>query len=216
MNKQIPVYEVIVDYDDEQTRMIRNSFVESPAVEISRFAFNKANSKLVFSENKSEQMFMSVSILADTPILRIDEKGNPFYVVFTKDNIRKIFNKFVMEGRNHEVTLYHNNSKDIDGTYMVESFMIEKGRVESPLFDVPDGSLITTYWVKDKDKYEELLNDEKFNGFSIEIDSKLEQIAYAKYNTVDDSELINAIKTILYSTDTDENKENKIKELLNL
>lgn len=211
-----PIYNIVVDYDDDRTRMTRNSFVDQPAVGFAKFAFNE-QSNFVFSNDKSEQMFMGVSILADTPIPRVGPNGEKFYVVFSKETIRTIFNKFVMEGKTHEVTLNHDKNKELDGVYMVENFISEKGRVESPLFDVPDGSLITTYWVKDGEKYNELLNDSSFNGFSIELDAKIEELFSVTPIEMSDDEKVILIKTILDKTDiTNETKEDEIKTILGL
>lgn len=211
-DKDIPIFEIIVEYDDN-SGFIRNSFVDRPAVEHTKIAFSEEDTKYVFSEDKKEQMFMSVSILADTPILRKGPDGEPFYVVFSKDTVRTILNKLVKQDKMNEVTLYHDDSKVIDDIYMVESFIVEKGRVESPVFDVPDGSLITTYWVPDADKYEMLLNDPNFNGFSIEINAKARLVDM--FSSVYEEEfIISKIKSLLKSDFPDDVKEAKIKKLI--
>lgn len=209
--EDLPIYEIIVEYDDEETRMTRQSFVRNPAVGIKRFAFgDNAVRNLIFENNKSQQMFMGVSILADTPMYRKDEDGYEYYTIFTKDSIRKINNKLSMDGRGNEVSLYHDDSKIIEGIYLVETFMVEKGRVETPLFDVPDGSLISCYFVPDLNQYNELLNDENFNGFSIEIGAKVRRL----FNTHET--LSSKIEKIIQSNEIDSIKESKIKTLLGL
>jgi hypothetical protein len=210
--EKYPIYEVVVDYDDE-SGMLRNSFVEKPAVEFTKFAFSKEQQRFVFSDDKNENMFMGVSILADTPIPRVNEFGEPFAVIFTKDTVRTILNKLVMKNKTNEITLYHDEKQPIDGIYMVESFITEKGRVESPLFDVPDGSLITTYWVPDDEKYEILKNDPKFNGFSIEIQAQAKLYDMFKEEITEEQRLAK-IKSILDSDIDDELKKDRIKKLV--
>jgi hypothetical protein len=217
MENYIPIFQIVIDEEMEDSGFIRNSFVSAPAVEITRFAFSKQNQKMIFAENAKEQIFTSVSILADTPILRVTESGEKFYVVFTKDVIRKIRNKMVKEGKTNEVSLYHEDDEIQDGIYMVENFIINKGRVESPLFDVPEGSLVTSYWVEDTAKYEALLNDENFNGFSIEINARISQMFSNTFDALYTEEMKEQqIRDIAFSEElNDEQKEEKIREVLN-
>lgn len=212
MENYMPVFNIVIEYDDE-TGMIRNSFVANPAVGIEKLAFNaQEKTRMVFADESRKNCFMSVSILADTPILRRTQDGREFYVVFEKETIRKIVNKLVMEGKQNEVSLYHEDSKVLENVFLVEQFMVEKGRVESPKFDVPDGSLISTYWVKDDEMYNQLLSDPNFNGFSIEISANLEAQFEAHFS---DEVIANKIKEIVFREDlSDEDKEKIIKELI--
>jgi len=216
MENYIPIFEIVIDEEAEDSGFIRNSFVENPAVEVERFAFSKQD-KMIFSQNEKEQIFTSVSILADTPILREGPNGEPFYVVFTKDVIRKIRNKLVKDGKANDISLYHDENEVQDGIYMVENYITNKDRVESKLFDVPEGSLITSYWVEDPEHYERLLEDDKFKGFSIEINAKISQMFSNTFKEMySESEKIARIKDIAFSEDmSDEDKEKKIRKLLN-
>tara|TARA_R110000803_G_scaffold150192_1_gene215597 strand:+ start:745 stop:1389 length:645 start_codon:yes stop_codon:yes gene_type:complete len=209
---EVKTYNIVVDYDTD-TRMMRNSFVDMPAVEIERFAFSKMNNEMmVFNADKNNQCFMSVSILANTPIPRINEDGEPFNVVFTKDVIRVIANKLSIEGKMNEVSWQHTN-QILDGVYLVEQFISEKGRVYSPLFDVPEGSLIQTYFVKDKKVYDQLINDENFKGFSIEIEAGIQE-AFTK-SIPDDERVYEAVEKILFDCDlTDDEKYSQIEDIL--
>ena len=210
----IITYEIVVDYEDDTTRMVRNSFVADPAVEINKFTFSKPKEpiKLIFNNDDNNQSFMSVSILADTPIPRIDENGEPFNVVFTKDTVRKIANKLSMEGRGNEVSWQHTD-QIIDGVYLVEQFIFEKNRVYSPVFkDIPEGSLIQTYWVKDKDLFNKLANDVNFGGFSIEIEAKIREMAFTQ---VKEENLLEDIYSILNNeTLLKDQKYDRIKEIV--
>jgi hypothetical protein len=203
-------YYIDIDELDEQTGMIRNSFVKNPAVDVTYFPFSKEVKTISFNDT-NKQSFMSVSMLADTPIPRgIDKRtGKPYSVIFTKDAIRRIVNKFVESQNIHEVSFNHTN-EIIEGVILSEHFILEKGRVESPIFNgVPDGSWVTTYTIKDKELYEKLKNDPDFNGFSIEINAFIEE-AFAKI----EKSIEEKIKEIVFSDLSDEEKENKIKQLI--
>lgn len=216
MDKNAKIYNIVVEYEDE-TGMMRNSFVEQPAVEYTAYAFMKESTPILFAKDAREQKFMSVSMLANTPIERLSPKGELFYVNFTPETIKKIVNKLVMENKINEVSFQHTNQM-IEGVFLVEHFFSEKGRVESPLFkDVPDGSWITTYWVKDAKQYDELLANPEFNGFSIEINAKIEEAFASAFSSVlSEEDLYNEIEVILSDeTSTDDVKYEEIKKVLN-
>jgi len=216
MENKVKIYEIVVDYDDDETGMLRNSFVDDPAVEYTKISFSKETKILQFNENKSEQKFMSVSMIADTPIPRRHPvTGEVFGIVFSKDTIKKIVNKLVMQNKINEVSFQHTD-EIIEDVFLVEHFFVEKGRVESPVYkDVPEGSWITTYWVKDTDTYNRLLEDETFNGFSIEINAEIEQVFSNCFTDIEEYQ-IKTIQEIVESEDSDESKEAKIKNLLDI
>lgn len=214
MEKDMKIYEVVISYEDDETGMLRNSFVDFPAVEITKINLSKQLKKLKFDKDKSEQKFMSVSMIADTVIPRRNEfTGEIYGLVFSKDVIKMIVNKLVMKGNMNEVSFQHTD-EIIDDVYLVEHFFVEEGRVESPIFpDAPEGSWITTYWVKDKDTYERLLNDESFNGFSIELNAEIDRVFSNSFNSIEEYQL-KVVKDILQSSDSDDIKEVKLKKFL--
>jgi len=213
--EDIKIYEIKVDMMDEDTGMLRNSFVDHPAVEYTKLDFNKQETKtktISFSQD-SEQKFMSVSMVADTPIPRMDNfSGEVYGIVFTKESIRNIVNKFVMDGNINEVSFQHTEQL-IDGVYLVEHFITKEGVVEAPAFkDLPYGSWVTTYYVPDTQLYNKLKADESFNGFSIEISATLDEM----FSSVEEDKLYDEINDVLKSDMTDEDKESKIKDILDI
>ena len=213
MNKDIIIYEITID-DDPDTGMFRNSFVSTPAVEYTKFDFKKEDNinMITFSEDVSEQRFMSVSMVADTPIPRLDQLTGEIYgIVFTKDNIRKIMNKFVIGGNINEVSFQHTD-QIIPGIYLTEHFITKKGVSEAPIFkDLPEGSWVTSYYVPDTELYNKLKADESFNGFSIEISGMLEE--QFSRNPIED--LYEEINSILDSCLLDEEMYKLIENILN-
>jgi len=211
MEKDIVTYNIVVDYDNDNERMMRNSFVNQPAVEIEKFAFNAE--VLNFNKDESKQCFMSVSILADTPIVRKGKDGELFNVVFTKEVIRVIANKLAMEGKGNEISWQH-TSEIIKDVYLVEQFISEKDRVYSPKFNVPEGSLIQTYWVKDKKLYDTLANDKSFQGFSIELEARIQEAFSSSFTTDNEEVKYDKINDILFSDKSDDEKYDEIKNIL--
>ncbi len=221
MDKNAKIFNIIVKEDEEGTGFLCNSLVDEPAVEYTKYSFadESTNKTIKFGKDKSEQKFMSVSMLANTPIPRKTPQGELYYVNFTPDTIKTIVNKLVIENKTNIVSFQHTD-KIIDGIYLVEHFIVKKGRVESPMFStVPDGSWITTYYVKDKNQYEQLLNDEKFNGFSIELSAQIEE-AFSKTiqeieNSLPEKNTLEQIEIILKSEKNDDEKYDDIEKVLN-
>ncbi|CAA6810452.1 MAG: Unknown protein [uncultured Sulfurovum sp.] len=211
--QDIKIYEILIDENNEDHGIMRNSFVDYPAVEYTKLNFSKETNKLAFTANDSEQRFMSVSMIADTPIPRINELTGELYgIVFTKSEIKKIVNKFIMDGNFNEVSLQH-TSEMVDGVYLVEHFITREGVTECPAFkDLPEGSYVTTYYVPNKEQYEALKADKDFNGFSIEINGMMEEMLFSQEHSM----LEEKIKVILNSDLNDEQKEIKVKDILNI
>lgn len=174
-----PLFNIVIKEDEEDSGMIRNSLVYSPAVrqELFKFSADFKQKKLMFEASEKEQIFTSISILADTPIARMSEDGREFDVVFSKDVIRKIRNKLIKDGKANELTLNHDDSQVVEGVYLVETYILNHDRLKSELFkDAPEGSLVTSYWVEDKATYDKLAADDRFGGFSIELSAMLQHM----------------------------------------
>ena len=162
------IYELIVDEETNGVSAI--SLVENPAVEYNFLTFNKE--KMMFSiENLEKRELFGVIMLADTPILRNENKilNIPVhYITFTKETIRKIVEKYSKRKLNDSVTLDHNVSTD--GVYMFESYIInrEQGIYPPKEFnDIPDGSWVGRFKVENEEVWNSIKNG-TFKGFSIE------------------------------------------------
>ena len=208
--KNIPLIILDVDLEDDFTGMYANSGVYDPAVGIEKYCFSNPIELQRFDSNSKEQIITSVSILADTPIERKDKNGDRYYVMFDKKSIQNIRNKRIKSGTQNNFTLYHDSTKKVEGIYLVESFIHRKDRAESKLFEVPEGSLIDTYWVEDRTQYDKLVNDDKFKGFSIEINAGQRE----RYDNLDDIDTVIQMQEILSSNFSKTKKKELIKKLL--
>ena len=77
--------------NDDTTGLTAVSLVDYPAVEKDFLLFDKQ--KLLFKADDDKQIISGIALLADTPIYRRNEHGE-FYVVFEKDTIRKMVEKY--------------------------------------------------------------------------------------------------------------------------
>lgn len=144
------------------------SLVETPAFEENFLCFEKQ--PLKFSLDNTKHVITGVICLADTPIYRFDNKHGEYYVVFTKETIEQMVQKFAKDNLFKSVNLQHDDSQFVDGIYMFESYLVNKERgiipVEFP--DIPDGSWIGSYKVENEELWEQIVNGTKLNGFSLQ------------------------------------------------
>ena len=155
--------------DDDITGIDAISLVDVPAVEKNFLCFSEEKPiKLNF--NNSKHIITGVVCLADTPIYRYNERYGEYYVVFSKETILKMVEKFAKMDLFKSVNLQHDDEKFVDGIYMIESYITNKERGITPVefADIPDGSWICSYKVDNDDLWNEIINGNKLNGFSLQ------------------------------------------------
>lgn len=167
----LPVFNIRLNEDDETQGMSVVSIVDDPAVCQSLFCFSKEEKKpmMFVDEQKEKHCITSVAILADTPIYRIDESGDGYYVVFEKQTIRDLVEKYSKDNYNNLVSFQH-NGEIVNDFIMLESYFVDKEKGIAPTqFDVPDGSWIVTYKCTNNETWEMVKNELSTGGYSIEI-----------------------------------------------
>ena len=158
------VYKVIIN---DETGCEKVSLVTYPAVEVDFLAFDsdkeKNKMKLSFS-NDEEREVWGVAMLADTPIYR--RNGDyEYYVVFDRDNIKKMVLKYFKEQRESQINLQHKD--DVNDVTIFES-VITSNRVQIKDFEyVPEGSWIIGMKVENDEVWNAIKKGE-YRGFSIE------------------------------------------------
>lgn len=190
--KDLPIFQANVD--EEGTGMFVVSLVEEPAVEVSWQLFDKA--KQTFKvENPDLQLITGVVMLADTPIYRYDPTYGEYYIVFSKDTIEKMVQKFFKEGYQENVDNDHTFNL-IDGIELQQAFIkdTEKGISPKGFEDVPDGSLFFTYKVTSDELWEKVRTG-SWTGFSLAGTFDMEQ-AFEKVVDKDEEEILNLIQTL--------------------
>lgn len=170
----IPTYRIVIDMENPEVGMHAISLVEHPAIEIPFLCFNEESHS--FSLNEEKRIITGPAILADTPIYRYNPTRGEYYVVFEKETIRQLVEKYSASGLLNSVNLQHDDNTFIDSAIMVESIIIDKERGICPneFKDIPDGSWIVSYKITDDALWSEIKNTNHLNGFSIELLSELE------------------------------------------
>lgn len=164
----LPIYNIKIDLTDNETGVYTVSLVESPAVEVDFLAFEK-ETPIQLKLNDDKHIITGVSLRADYPIYRESVERGGYYVVFTKETIQQIVEKYSKFGFNNLVNIEHNENNYVDNIIMIESYIIdrEKGIDPSAFSNVEDGSWITSFKVNDLNIWNKIKNGE-VKGFSVE------------------------------------------------
>lgn len=159
---KLPIYNILLDNAEGIQIM---SLVESPAVESDFITFSKE--ELKFSINEEENIVFGCALRANYPIYRVSPQIGEYYVVFSKEVIKQLYEKFLIEERVSEVNLEH--TYKTDGVHLIQSFIkdIDKGINPKGFEEVEDGSWFCAYKVTNKEVWDQV-KEGKFKGFSVE------------------------------------------------
>lgn len=166
MNKSLPIFEALVEGVDEGIYTI--SLVDFPATQKNFVCFNENKAIQQFSIQDDEQHIVSgVVMSANTPIYRRNEDGFEYYLIYKPETIRLMAEKMLLDNAQNQIDILHNGQL-IKGVNLVELFIKDssKGINPSYLDDVPEGSLLASYKVRDNEIWEAIKSG-KLNGFSL-------------------------------------------------
>tara|TARA_R110002126_G_scaffold4041_2_gene21943 strand:- start:5076 stop:5681 length:606 start_codon:yes stop_codon:yes gene_type:complete len=167
------ILELIIDENQEdESGVDQIALVDSPAIMSNWMKFNEQKKvELKFKiQDKEKRIVSGYFMIADLPIARMDDEGKMFYVVFRKDTIQKIVNKFMRNGFNAKINLMHDSNALAKDVYVIESLIIDSERgIKAPegFEKVPNGSWWGSMRVLNDDVWSMVL-DGTFNGFSVE------------------------------------------------
>lgn len=166
---ELKTYYLEIDENDD-SGVDTVALVDKPAIEVNWKAFN-SHKPMQFAEDKERRILSGALMLADTPIYRRDEVYGEYNVVFTKETIEKIVNKFFKNAKQSSVNGMHNPDFTIKDVYMFESFLIDDSRgIKAPKgFEyLPQGSWFGSFKVENEEVWDEWVKTGKFRGFSVE------------------------------------------------
>ena len=164
----IPVYNATIS--DEETGMFKISLVDEPAVMSNFLAFDKTRKPLMYAiANEEKRIVRGVVMRADFPIYRYDEKFGEYYIIYKADTIRQMAEKYLLESRQNDVNLMHEENSDVDGVQMVQYFIKDTGAGVNPtgFEDIADGSLFAEFHIVNDDVWGQV-KDGTFKGYSLE------------------------------------------------
>lgn len=164
----IPVYNALID--DPDTGMFKISLVDDPAVMSNFQSFDASKKMLMYKvEDEEKRLVRGVVMRADFPIYRKDKKVGEYYIIYKADQIRIMAEKYLVENRQNNVNLMHEDGSDVEGVQMVQYFIKDTAAGVAPegFDDIADGSLFAEFHVVNDDVWA-AIKDGTYKGFSLE------------------------------------------------
>ena len=161
------IVELVIDENDETSGIEAISVVETPAIEENFVALNKHELQLK-EVNKEKRILMGAALIPDKSIYRRNDKGEEYYIYFSKDTVRKASELFFKRTNHKNATYEH--KQPIEGMTIVESWIVENTKQDkSALYglNLPVGTWAVSMKVDNDEIYEKAKNGE-VKGFSIE------------------------------------------------
>lgn len=191
-----PVFLANVDREDCTITAI--SLVDFPATELKMVCFEKEEkmSKYMFSDEMQHNI-VSCIVRTDFPILRLDETGNPYYMVFDRKTSEILAQRLMKDGYQQNISLDHNGQL-IKGIQLQEVFIKDSSRGISPagFEEAAEGSLFGVYHITDEDLWEDCISG-KFGGVSLESYIRLETFKKKKIDNNKKNTSMSKIKEAL-------------------
>lgn len=164
----LPCYSLNID-DSENTGCFKISLVDFPAVETSFLCFDKEPEKFNFKVTDDEKHIVTgIALRCNVPIYRVSPDGTEYYVLFTKETVEHIMQKFAKDNNGFNISIQH--ELDVKDCYVVESYLInkERGIVPQEFSDIEDGSWVVSVKIENP-KVWDYIKEGNCSGFSIEI-----------------------------------------------
>ena len=164
--ENIPVYDAIIS--DEDTGMMKISLVDDPAVMSNFQAFDSKRKQLLYSiEDEEKRLVRGVVMRADFPIYRRDDYMGEYYIIYKADQIRKMAEKYLVDGLQNAVNVMHQKDSDVEGVQMVQYFIKGNGVSVEGFDNIADGSLFAEFHVINDEVWNRI-KDGTYRGFSLE------------------------------------------------
>jgi len=193
-----PLYEIVVD-DTSNTGIRLLSIVGEPAIELKGVAFNENGTQknYEFQAQEDQQIIIGPALIPNMKILRKDDNGSKYYVVFKPETIKMMVEKFNSQGTNRRINVDHSNTM-VDG-YILENWIVEdmyydKSRMYN--FDVPIGTWMVSVKIEDQNFWNTEVKELGKFGFSVEGIMGERPMQYSHVDAIDnlsDDEILNLL-----------------------
>jgi len=144
--------------------------VDRPAIERNFQAFNDLKQKAKFTLNEEKRIISGPAMIADMPLYRKDDQLGEYYVVFDKEAIRCIVEKFSAKGYLKNFNLFHDDQQQVSDVTIFNSF-ISDSELGVPALkgfeDVADGSWFISAKVNNEGVWNKVKAGD-IKGFSVE------------------------------------------------
>lgn len=204
-------YYYVINIEDDETGMMRTSLVQNPATKIEFELFDEVVVEENFNLNEDKRIITGVIMTPNVKLLRKFKNSEQYYnCMFTEESISNMVKKASKQGVLNNINLNH--SKDpqdqVKGVYMIESILVSDHHKSALFPDAPNGTWIASFWVEDKEFWENRVKTDGFKGFSIEVTAEIIKADF------EEDMIKTAIEYIMNSDLSDDEKRADITTLL--
>lgn len=167
----LPIFNCIINEDpDEATGIYAISFVDCPANEVDFVALSRIKQEQL-NRDPHKQILTGVVLKPDQLIFRNSPELGDYYIKFSADQIEKIAQKMMRTGvALHNTT--HQHQSPLEGNYLTELWIVtDPANDKSKALgfeDLPQGTLMCSYKIEDKDYWNKEVMSGHVKGFSLE------------------------------------------------
>ncbi len=166
--KKLPLFQLVIDDNDELEGINCISLVSEPAIEVGWVAMSKEPKEIKFEvSDKEKRVILGPVLIPGKPIFRKDfTVDGDADVFFSAEDVEKIVQKFFRQKNESNVDLEH--TLQIDGAVLYQSFISDKenGIDPSQFKDLPDKTFYVAYKIYDDDLWNSI-KEGVFTGFSL-------------------------------------------------
>lgn len=164
----LPLFEALIE--DESEGILNISLVDYPATKSNFIYFNDQKKQLMYAvQNEEQRVVFGVIMRADQKIYRRDANGFEYYVFYSKETVKKMSEKLLLDGNHNNINLMHTPGTDMEGINCFQLFIKDKARGVDPVGfdDIEDGSLFGAYHVENEALWQ-AIKEGTFRGMSLE------------------------------------------------
>jgi len=167
MSTKLPTYYVSFTDDSEKIEFI--SLVEQPAIEINWKAFSKIVQQIQFKQIGDQKKLAGPFAIPDMPIYRHDEELGEYNLVFSKETIQKMADKFNAQSLSQNINLEHAPDSKVPGAFVAENWIVDApDKSKKYGFNLPDGAWFGVVKIDNEAFWNDYVKEKKILGFSIE------------------------------------------------
>jgi len=188
----LPVYKITIDpeYSEngEDLGIEQIAFTSTPAIKVMGMAFNSQVKPMIFTDDIKYRI-VAPALIPMEIYRKDDEDGKEYYVKFTIEEIEKIHSKFMKDMSNKDLFNLEHDTDNTVPAYVLEAWIVDTPKEDKAYssfgIEVPEGTLMVTAQVTDKEYYAQLVADGQV-GFSIEgyLGMKLKEQQQLKLNNM--------------------------------
>lgn len=201
----LPVLEAKINMEDLESGMYCISLVDAPATQSNFIAFSEDKELLKYSVQDEEQRrVFGLVMAADMPIYRRSAEGAEYYIVYSRQTLADMMEKYFKNGFQNQVDTNHNFQLE-EGITLTQMFVkdVEKGVNPKGFEEYADGSIFAEFHIMN-DEVWNAVKDGTYKGFSLAgyftvEETFKEEIDFNKDNKETFKMKINRIKAILRS-----------------